>query len=70
MTDFTTTSASTTPERTPRRVRHELRFRQLTVKTVQRLTPHLIRITLTGDDLAGFTSPGFDDHAKIFSPMP
>ena len=68
MTDFTTTSASTTPDRTPHRVRHELRFRQLTVKTVQRVTPHLIRITLTGDDLAGFTSPGFDDHAKIFFP--
>ncbi|KIQ36862.1 FAD-binding protein, partial [Variovorax paradoxus] len=70
MTDFTTTppSSSNTPDRTPRRVRHDLRFRQLTVKTVQRVTPHLIRVVLTGDDLAGFTSPGFDDHAKIFFP--
>ncbi|PBI88575.1 NADPH-dependent ferric-chelate reductase [Variovorax boronicumulans] len=69
MTDFTTTpSPSNTPDRTPRRVRHELRFRQLTVKTVQRVTPHLIRITLTGDALEGFTSPGFDDHAKLFFP--
>lgn len=69
MTDFTTTaSSSNTPDRTPRRVRHELRFRQLTVKTVQRVTPHLIRITLTGDALEGFTSPGFDDHAKLFFP--
>jgi len=70
MTDFTTTTASSsnTPDRTPRRVRHELRFRQLTVKTVQRVTPHLIRITLTGDALEGFTSPGFDDHAKLFFP--
>jgi NADPH-dependent ferric siderophore reductase len=51
-------------------VRHELRFRQLAVKTVQRVTPHLIRVTLTGDDLAGFQSPGFDDHAKIFFPDP
>ncbi|MDQ0041063.1 siderophore-interacting protein [Variovorax boronicumulans] len=71
MTDFTTTpsaSSSNTPDRTPRRVRHDLRFRQLTVKTVQRVTPHLIRIVLTGDDLAGFTSLGFDDHAKIFFP--
>ena len=69
MTDFTTTSSSAnTPDRTPRRVRHELRFRQLTVKTVQRVTPHLIRITLTGDALEGFTSPGFDDHAKLFFP--
>lgn len=69
MTDFTTTaSSSNTPDRTPRRVRHELRFRQLTVKAVQRVTPHLIRITLTGDALQGFTSPGFDDHAKLFFP--
>ncbi|WP_390342595.1 siderophore-interacting protein [Variovorax boronicumulans] len=68
MTDFTTTASSNTPDRTPRRVRHELRFRQLTVKTVQRVTPHLIRITLTGDALEGFTSPGFDDHAKLFFP--
>jgi len=69
MTDFTTTSSSANaPDRTPRRVRHELRFRQLTVKTVQRVTPHLIRITLTGDALEGFTSPGFDDHAKLFFP--
>ncbi|PLC06909.1 NADPH-dependent ferric siderophore reductase [Variovorax sp. RO1] len=69
MTDFTTNSSSAnTPDRTPRRVRHELRFRQLTVKTVQRMTPHLIRITLTGDALEGFTSPGFDDHAKLFFP--
>jgi NADPH-dependent ferric siderophore reductase len=69
MTDFTTaTSAAGAPDRTPRRVRHELRFRQLTVKTVQRITPHLIRITLTGDDLAGFTSLGFDDHSKVFFP--
>ena len=69
MTDFTTTASPiAAPDRMPRRVRHELRFRQLTVKTAERITPHLIRITLTGDDLAGFTSLGFDDHAKIFFP--
>jgi NADPH-dependent ferric siderophore reductase len=72
MTDFTTTNTNAaspaTPDRMPRRVRHDLRFRKLTVKATQRVTPHLIRITLTGDDLAGFTSPGFDDHAKIFFP--
>jgi NADPH-dependent ferric siderophore reductase len=63
-----TATASSTPDRLPRRVRHELRFRRLEVRGVQRLTPHLIRITLGGDELAGFTSPGFDDHAKIFFP--
>jgi NADPH-dependent ferric siderophore reductase len=63
-----TVTASSTPDRLPRRVRHDLRFRKLEVRSVQRLTPHLIRITLGGDELAGFTSPGFDDHAKIFFP--
>lgn len=61
-------TTSSTPDRTPRRVRHELRFRQLTVQAVQRLTPHLVRVTLGGEQLAGFHSPGFDDHAKIFFP--
>ena len=63
-----TSIASSTPDRLPRRVRHDLRFRKLEVRRVQRLTPHLIRITLGGDELAGFTSPGFDDHAKVFFP--
>ena len=61
---------SPAPDRLPRRVRHALRFRQLEVRAVQRLTPHLVRITLGGDDLAGFHSPGFDDHAKLFFPDP
>ncbi|MBN9411146.1 MAG: siderophore-interacting protein [Burkholderiales bacterium] len=52
----------------PRRVRHELRFRVLTVQQVQRVTPHLLRITLAGDELEGFHSPGFDDHVKLFLP--
>ncbi|MDR6521744.1 NADPH-dependent ferric siderophore reductase [Variovorax paradoxus] len=70
MTDFSTSPASTAPDRTPRRVRNELRFRKLAVKTVHRVTPHLIRVTLTGDELAGFQSPGFDDHVKLFFPDP
>ena len=69
MTEASTPSpSSSTPDRLPRRVRHELRFRKLQVQKVLRITPHLIRVTLSGDDLAGFTSPGFDDHAKIFFP--
>jgi NADPH-dependent ferric siderophore reductase len=65
-----TDTPTMTPDRTPRRVRHELRFRRLQVKAVQRVTPHLVRVTLTGEQLAGFHSPGFDDHAKIFFPDP
>lgn len=52
-----------------RRVRHELRFRRLTVQTVTRLTPHMIRIRLSGD-MAGFVSLGFADHLKVLLPAP
>jgi len=50
------------------RVRHELRFRLLDVVGAERVTPHLIRITLGGEQLVGFTSLGFDDHVKVFAP--
>lgn len=62
------THPTTVPDRTPQRVRHTLRFRALDVLTVQRITPHLVRVTLGGDALEGFDSPGFDDHAKLFFP--
>ncbi|WP_108663468.1 siderophore-interacting protein [Acuticoccus kandeliae] len=50
------------------RHRHELKRRTLTVREVNRLTPHMIRIILSGDDLADFTSLSPDDHVKIFVP--
>ncbi|MFZ3360675.1 MAG: siderophore-interacting protein [Xanthobacteraceae bacterium] len=53
--------------RMPRRVRHEARRRMLTIKAVEKIAAHMIRITLTGD-LDGFTSLGFDDHVKLFFP--
>jgi NADPH-dependent ferric siderophore reductase len=53
--------------RTPQRVRHEPRRRELTVQRVDRIAAHMIRITL-GGDLDGFTSLGFDDHVKLFFP--
>ena len=53
--------------RAPRRVRHEARRRTLTIKQVDKIAAHMIRITLTGD-LEGFTSLGFDDHVKLFFP--
>ena len=52
------------------RVRHSLKFRLLQVKRVEPLTPHLIRVTLTGDDLHDFESASFDDHIKVFFPAP
>jgi NADPH-dependent ferric siderophore reductase len=53
--------------RTPRRVRHEPRRRQLQVERVERIAAHLLRITL-GGDLEGFLSLGFDDHVKLYFP--
>jgi NADPH-dependent ferric siderophore reductase len=52
------------------RVRHSPKFRMLTVARIHDLTPHMRRITLTGEDLAGFVSSGFDDHVKLFFPRP
>jgi NADPH-dependent ferric siderophore reductase len=52
------------------RVRHPLKFRLLQVKRVEAVTPHLIRVTFTGDDLHDFVSASFDDHIKVFFPEP
>ncbi|MGE6783560.1 siderophore-interacting protein [Ensifer adhaerens] len=50
------------------RVRHELKRRSLVVSGIERVTPGMLRITLTGEDLADFVSLGADDHIKIFVP--
>ncbi len=50
------------------RVRHELKRRRLTVARVERLPPNMVRIVLSGEELRGFTSLGFDDHIKVFFP--
>ena len=57
------TSATTPP--TVRRVRHETRIRPLEVTAVDRLTPHMVRIALRGDDMADFISASPDDHLKV-----
>ena len=51
------------------RVRHDPRRRLCTVKPAERITPTMARITL-GDDLPGFISAGYDDHLKLFFPLP
>jgi NADPH-dependent ferric siderophore reductase len=53
-----------------RRVRHPLQIRTLTVAAVHTLTPHMRRLTLTGDSLADLHSDGFDDHIKLLLPAP
>lgn len=50
------------------RVRHDLRLRLLTVVSVVRVTPRMMRVTIGGEPLRGFVSAGFDDHVKVFFP--
>lgn len=65
-------TASPSPEllaaRAPQRVRHALKLRLLTVQAAERITPNCMRVTLVGDALEGFDSPGFDDHVKLLLP--
>jgi NADPH-dependent ferric siderophore reductase len=60
----------TDPQRVIRRVRHEPKLRMLEVVATQAITPRMIRVTLHGEELEGFTSLGFDDHVKLFFPAP
>ena len=55
--------------RYPQRVRNELRFRELTVLRVERISAGFQRIVLGGDALDGFSSHGFDDHTKLILPQ-
>ncbi|WP_075795876.1 siderophore-interacting protein [Massilia putida] len=48
-----------------RRVRHELKLRDLTVARIEPLGPGFVAITFTGETLADFTSLSFDDHVKF-----
>jgi NADPH-dependent ferric siderophore reductase len=47
------------------RVRYETRRRKLLVTAVEQSSPSFISVTLTGDELADFTSASFDDHVKF-----
>lgn len=50
------------------RIRHELVRRRLQVVSREHVTPNMLRITLGGDALDGFTSSSPGDHIKIFVP--
>jgi len=50
------------------RLRHEVTLRTLDVLRVERLTPHMQRVTLGGAELRGFHSAAADDHVKLFFP--
>ena len=51
------------------RVMHEIKRRRLEVLRVVDLTPRMRRITLGGQELAGFVSLGTDDHVKLLFPQ-
>ncbi len=55
---------------TRERVRHPLVLRHATVAAVSRVVPSIARVTLAGDELDGFASPGPADHIKVFFPDP
>lgn len=59
---------NTPSDRAPRRVRNELRFRHITVVSKTLIANEFWRIIFNGSDLAGFHSPSFDDHIKVFFP--
>lgn len=59
---------SETRDLTVQRVRHPLKMRLLKVLRTRKMSPQLLRVTLTGDDLADFVSGSFDDHVKVFFP--
>ncbi|WP_111892441.1 SIP domain-containing protein [Acinetobacter sp. MB5] len=66
--DSTMTTSTATLDKKPYRVRHQLKFRIVTVQEVLQISPSLIRIVFQGDDLSDFKSDSFDDHAKLFFP--
>lgn len=46
----------------------DLRFRMARLVAQSWQTEHYVRIRLQGEDLAGFDSPGCDDHIRLFFP--
>lgn len=50
------------------RVRHEPVRRTLKVANKFYVTPNMIRLVLTGDELDGFYAPGADDNIKMIVP--
>jgi len=65
------TAAESTPSVAPaRRVRPRPQYRAVVIKKVQDLTPHMRRITVTGSELAGFSTQGVAGHVRVLLPAP
>ncbi|MGC4191695.1 MAG: siderophore-interacting protein [Thermomicrobiales bacterium] len=61
------TEATNEQERT-RVERFSLAFRRVEVRRIEPLTPRYLRITVGGDELAGFRTLGAQDHFKLMLP--
>jgi NADPH-dependent ferric siderophore reductase len=42
--------------------------RPVQISQIQQLTPHMVRVSVTGDSLADFPIPGPASHLKLFFP--
>jgi len=58
------------PRHQLQRIRHDVRRRLLTVTSLERLTPHMLRIGFASPDLHDFASAAPDDHIKLFFALP
>lgn len=52
------------------RLQHELKRRKITVQEATYITPNMLRIIFSGEDLADFHSPAPDNHVKLFFQLP
>ncbi len=53
-----------------RRVRPKPQYRAVQVSRVNLITPRMARITVTGDELAGFSTQGVAGHVRVLLPAP
>ena len=59
----------TTEIKPVQRVRHPFRARHVQLLAREALSPGFVRLTVGGDELRDFFSPGFDDHVKLILPQ-
>lgn len=52
------------------RLQHELKRRKIKVQDAAYITPNMLRIVFSGEDLADFNSPAPDNHVKLFFRLP
>jgi NADPH-dependent ferric siderophore reductase len=57
-------------QQVPRPPRKREPARLVQVSRVQQITPQVVRVTITGETLAGFSTHGPAEHVKVFYPRP